>query len=360
MKSLSLGAFAPTFLIVLAAACDGDGGTIVTAGNCTIDESLLASGGPGPDGIPALTYPTMVPAGNQDALYLRDDDRVLGIVIDGVARAYPHNIMWWHEIVNDTLAGQKVTVSFCPLTGSGLAIDPVFRGDPIEFGVSGLLFANNLVLFDRQRGTLFGPQLDVTGRCELFDGWTPDLIPVMETSWGGWKELHPETTVVSGETGFNRNYRAYPYGPYDALGNNDLLFSQPRVDRTRPIKERVLGVRVGDDGGKGFPFGELNSLGQTAVIHDQVDGIPLVVFYDASEGETAVAYIPEASGTTLTFVAEAEGFRDQETETLWDIAGRAVQGELEGEVLCAVDDAYVLFWFAWRFFQPDAEIFAAQ
>jgi hypothetical protein len=360
MKLQSPGVFALALASLLSVACDGDGGTIITTSDCTIDESLLASGGPGPDGIPALTYPEAVSALAQDALYLRDQDRVLGVVQDGVARAYPHNILWWHEIVNDTLAGREITVSFCPLTGSGLVIDPVFRGALIEFGVSGLLFANNLVLFDRQRGTLFGPQLEVSGRCELFEGWTPELIPVLETSWKRWKELYPSTTVVGGQTGFPRDYRAYPYGSYDALGNDRLLFSQPRVDRSRPIKERVLGVRVGDDGGKGFPFGELDSMGETAAVHDEVGGDRLVVFYEAADGGTAVAYVPEALGISLTFSAEASGFRDQETGTLWDLSGRGVEGELAGESLTPFEDTYVLFWFAWRFFQPSAEIFSAQ
>lgn len=113
MKLRSPGALALAPFTFLSVACDG--GTIVTAGKCAINESLLASGGPGPHGIPALMYPTTVSAGNQDALYLRENDRVLGVVIDGVARAYPHDILWWHEIVNDTLAGPEVTVSFCPL-----------------------------------------------------------------------------------------------------------------------------------------------------------------------------------------------------------------------------------------------------
>lgn len=336
-------------------------GCTESAGNsdvdCDLDDSLIRRGA-GVEGIPALTFPDMVPPEDPLAAYLEEDDRVLGVVVNGVARAYPHNVLWWHEIVNDSIGGTIMAITFCPLTGSGLVFHTwadTLRGAP-EFGVSGLLYANNLIMYDRQTGSLYGPQLEVTGRCDLFNGEPLPLYPVLETSWRRWKELYPITTVVGSETGHSRDYRLYPYGPYDQVGNNQLLYNQP-VDPSRPLKERVLGIRIGDDAGRGYPFSELAALGSRAAVHEDIGGVPIAVFWDEADGQNAVAYESLLNDMPLSFTAEAGGWRDAETGSLWDLAGRAVEGPLTGERLTPVADAYVAFWFAWRFFQTDATIF---
>ena len=125
---------------------------------CDVDQDLLVGSLP-PNAIPALTTPTMVEANDPEAGYLLAQDRVLGVVINGQARAYPHPILWHHEIINDEIDGTWIAVTFCPLTGSGLAFDPNLNGKRLDIGVSGLLFANNLVLYDRISGGVYGPQL---------------------------------------------------------------------------------------------------------------------------------------------------------------------------------------------------------
>lgn len=342
--------------------CGDDGPTVpqetLDSAICTLDESVLWSSLP-PNAIPALNEPSMVGPFDPGAEYLRAGDRVLGVVVDGEARAYPHNILWHHEVINDRIGDRWLTVTFCPLTGSGVAFDPTsIDGSPIDFGVSGLLFANNLVMYDRETGDLFGPQLSASGQCSRFKEETLDFVPVLETSWDRWRELHPNTTVVGEGTGFGRNYQFYPYSSYDELSNDDLLFSMP-VDRRRPIKERVLAIRTGETGGRGYPFGELASLGATAALNERVGGLPVTVFYEASSGGTAMAYrVPSPGGVPLTFEPDGDGtFRDHQTGSLWSIEGRAIEGELAGTELEAHSDAYVLFWFAWRFFQPDGTTF---
>ena len=322
---------------------------------CALAESLTATAG-FPDGIPALTEPALVSA--DAAGHMLDEDRVLGVVVDGEARAYPHNILWSHEIVNDRFGDRWVTVSFCPLTGSGLAIDATVQGRRVDFGVSGLLFANNLVLYDRESEGLFGPQLSVDARCDAFAGATPELLPVQEMSWIRWKELHPHTRVVSDATGYDRNYRRYPYGEYDQIGNDDLLFPM-ETDRTRPMKERVLGVRVGPTGGVAFPFGELERMGPRAALNRQIASADVTVFYEMAGGGTAVAYNARLEGSRLTFETTDTGWRDTETGTTWDLSGRAVEGPLAPARLEPMAEAYVAFWFAWRHFQPDAEVWSA-
>lgn len=325
---------------------------------CSLDPNLLFTSLP-PDAIPAVNEPPMVAADAPQADYLFDDDRVLGLVVNGEARAYPHNILWHHEIVNDVVGGSPVSVTFCPLTGSGVAFRPEVDGTLLDLGVSGLLFANNLVLYDRNDGEVYGPQLAIEGSCGSFRGSSLELLPVQEMSWGRWKALNPETRVVSGELRYGRNYRVYPYGNYDDTTNPDLIQPMP-VDDARPLKERVLAIRDGS-GGRGYPYGELLSMGRTVAINETVAGVPTVIFYESRSGEAALAFDARVDGNTLTFEANtaAGNWTDLETGSTWRIDGVASEGPLAGERLRTREDAYTLFWFAWRHFQPDGRLFTA-
>jgi len=177
-------------------------------------------------------------------------------------------------------------------------------------------------------------------------------------SWGRWKELHPDTKVVSGDLGFARNYRAYPYGNYDDLNSTDLLFGMT-VDRSRPIKERVLAIRSGD-AGRGYPYGELAAIGPTSVVNEIVSGIPTVVFYESTDGQAALAFDARVNGQLLTFEVDSSGtWVDLETGSTWQFDGTAKGGPLAGERLRTREDAYTVFWFAWRHFQPNGQMFSA-
>jgi len=324
---------------------------------CNLDSDLLISS-LAPNAIPALKDPTMVLPGDPGADYLFDSDRVVGVVMNGEARAYPHNIMWHHEIINDRIGNQPIAVTLCPLTGSALAFDPSFDGRVLDLGVSGLLFANNLVIYDRASSEVYGPQLSIEGRCGAFRGESLTLMPLQEMSWGRWKELHPDTRVVSGDTGFNRNYRFYPYGNYDNINSDDLLFPM-QVDRSRPLKERVLAIRDGD-AGRGYPFLELTAVGDVVALNETITGVPTAIFFEARDGQTALAFDARVAGQTLTFDADPAGFWvDRETGSTWDIDGTATGGPMAGERLKTRADAYTLFWFAWRHFQPNGSMFAA-
>lgn len=328
----------------------GDSGLPV----CELDTNLLFTSVPA-DAIPSLIEPDMVTIGAVGTEYLLDSDRILGVVVDGQPRAYPHNVLWHHEIVSDRVGGEWVTATFCPLTGSGLVFRPSVRGELLDIGVSGLLFANNLVLYDRTSGDVYGPQLSVEGKCSRFRDESLELLPVQEMSWGRWRILHPNTTVVSSDTGFERNYRVSPYGDYDAIGNDDLLFEMD-VDRSRPLKERVLAIRIGT-GGKGYPFEALAQLGSVAALNEDVGGDPTVIFFEERDGGAAAAFDARVGAQTLTFDASPTGdWIDRETGSRWDMDGRAVDGPLLGERLEVRADAYTLFWFAWRHFQPAAAI----
>ncbi len=328
--------------------------------------SRIISGGVPKDGIPALTNPSFV--GADAVTYLSDDDLVLGLVINGEVKAYPHNIGWWHEIVNDRIGGQAVSVTFCPLTGTGLAFNAEDENGQFELGVSGLLYNNNLIMYDRRDNSTLYPQLLFTGIEGPRLGERLEQIPVTETTWATWKTLYPDTQVVAGGTYSTSRYVRYPYvssrlGDYrtsnsyllfsldPALGNNSNVFST-----IYEVKDRVLGVRI-NERSKAYHF---NSMGEQIVINDLVGGEEIVVLRDRA-ADLTLSYSRVVDGRTLGFEIETEidgpffGLRDVETGTLWDISGRAFEGELAGQQLRQIP-AYSSMWFAWVSFWQDTEV----
>ena len=356
--------FSGLVLATVGVSACGDGTTVpdveLTALCLEVRDVLLQ--GAIKDGIPALTDPTMVPAGDVAAEYLLPRDRVIGLEIGGEYLAFPHNIFWWHEIVNLNDFGLAVT--YCPLTGSSMVFDRSAAGGA-EFGVSGLLLQNNLVMYDRAPSgvveTLW-PQMLAGGRCGPGEGRELEMVPALEIEWEDWVALHPDTRVVSSETGFSRDYTQYPYGDYEVESNARTLYPQGSLDGRRPPKERVLGIPFENGGGIAFPFGALRDVGDLVAIHETLgDGQnpgsdePVVVFWD-SEASAAMAYRPSAAGQALTFAVTDGAFVDMETQTQWSLEGKALSGPLAGERLEMIPEAYVSFWFAFSTFFENPEL----
>ncbi len=245
---------------------------------CLIPTNLIVNGGVGRDGIPALNSPDVVPASTGD-FFLVSDDLVLGVVVNGEARAYPHGVLWWHEIVNDVLGGRPIVVSFCPLTGSGLVYDPVINGQLHNFGVSGLLFDNNLILFDRTTESLWS-QMRVQSICGSLQGTRPPLLPLVQSTWAAWKAMYPDTTVVSFNTGFSRDYTLYPYGDYDLVDNTRLLFPPSTIDSRLRMKDTVLGITY-EGVARAYSMSRMTDVAPRLVINDDVNGLPVLVVFDA-------------------------------------------------------------------------------
>jgi len=321
----------------------------------------IISGGPPKDGIPALTNPPFVKP--SEVTYLRDEDMVLGVVMNGQARAYPHNIGWWHEIVNDRIGDQPISVTFCPLTGTGLVFDAEDEsGGQFELGVSGLLFNTNLIMYDRRDGTTLYPQIAHKAVRGPRKGETLTLLPVVETTWATWKQLHPDTKVIATGTYRLSQYTSYPYGDY-RTNNRFFLFALTTPVEANPnpystafgTKDRVLGVRL-DGEAKAYP---LEAMGERAVINDQVGGVDIVVVWDRDR-YLAIPYAREVEGQSLSFEVEPDvGFplslRDLETGTLWDVNGVGVEGPLAGERLTQVP-AHNSMWFAWVTFWQNTDV----
>ena len=312
------------------------------------------------DGIPALSEPDLIPADHRDVDYLLPTDRVIGIEIDGEYLAFPHNILWWHEIANMDEFGLAVT--YCPLTGSSMVFHrDVVNGD--EFGVSGLLFKNNLVMYDRAGSGVeesLWPQMLAGARCGPSEGQDLVMYPALEIEWADWKALHPDTRVLSGATGFGRDYTRYPYGDYEVEDNIATLDPLDEFDDRRPPKERVLGIPYRDGGGIAFPFGALRSVGDLAAIQATVGSadeastlsVPIVVLWD-SRAAAAMAYGTSIAGQSLTFEVRDGTFVDLETGSQWSIEGKALSSPFVDKSLDKIAEAYVSFWFAFSTFYPN-------
>ena len=323
-----------------------------------LNPNLLADGGVGRDGIPALTDPTFFTTEPHDeTAYLTDQSRVIGVKVDGEWLAIPHNLMYRHEIVNLNRGSEQVAVTYCPLTGSALTFDRSSVGGA-EFGVSGLLFQSNLIMYDRNTDDSFWPQMFGDAACGSRQGQALARHPVIEMTWGGWQSLFPGSMVVGVGLPDVDAYRTSPYGEsYESPGNGDFLgFPMPRDDRRRLPKERVLGLpAMGGRAPMAFPFLALEALGSRWVGEFQYGGEPAAVLWDLNLS-AAVAVRPVAGGRSLTFRVAGEAVVDNETGSEWSVAGQAVRGPLEGEQLAIIPEAYVAFWQPWAAFHPGTEL----
>lgn len=344
----------------VAGACGGDTEMQPEELECgDLDPAFLADGGVGRDGIPALTDPLFVPLDDgARTAYLSDESRVIGVEIDGAWYGIPHNVMYRHEIVNLNLAGEQVAVTYCPLTGSALTFD---RGlvDGAAFGVSGLLYQANLIMYDRNTEDSLWPQMAGVAACGAREGRVLVRRPVVETTWAGWKEFFPGSVVLGIDLSLSFTYSVNPYGVgYEHPDNPDFIgFPIPRDDTRRPPKERVLGLPAVDGQPPvAFPFLAMQDEGDFWTAAFEYAGESAVVFWDA-ERQTALAVRPAAGGQALTFQTDDDGFVDNETGSRWNVAGRATAGSLEGERLEIIAEAYVAFWLPWAAFHPGTTLF---
>jgi hypothetical protein len=322
----------------------------------SVDLGEIRSGGPPPDGIPAIDNPVFesVEAANQ---WLGPDWPVMFIELNGDARAYPLAILIHHEIVNDEVGGQPVALTFCPLCNSTIAFDRrLDSGALLDFGTTGNLRNSDLVMYDRQTRSWWQ---QFTGEAIVGEltGTTLKLLPSQIIGWSEFMDRHPEGKVLSRETGHFRNYGRNPYAGYDSIGSDPFLF-EGDADGRLPAVERVVAIEVeGSD--VAYPFSALSEL---QVINDTVGETPLAVFWisgtrstfgasSQDTGSTAV-YLRELDGQLLDFELSEAGFRDTQTGSLWNIFGEAVEGPLQGAQLEQVISAEH-FWFAWSVFKPD-------
>ena len=309
----------------------------------------IKDGGPPKDGIPSIDDPVFAEV--PDSQFMSDSDTVIGIYINGEARAYPLFILVWHEIVNDTVGGVPVAVTYCPLCYTNQVFERVIDGQEVEFGTSGKLYNSNLLMYDRMTDSYWSQALGLAVKGEL-TGHELDLVPFDVITWGDWKELYPDTLVLTTDTGHIRSYATDPYGNY---------YTEPRImfpvehsdDRLHP-KEIILGFE--EDGVyKAFRQSDAES---HVVINDIIgDSSVLVV---SLYSENARAFDRTVDGQILSFEYDADSDKifDTLTNSEWNYEGLAVSGDYAGTQLQRIVYSPG-FWFEWVAFHPDTLVFIA-
>lgn len=332
-----------------------------------VDPTEIISGGPPPDGIPPIDDPIFVPvAGNLGIL--PSTEAVVVLEIGGDARAYPVRAMVWHEIVNDTVGGVPVAVTYCPLCNSAATYERIVRGIETTFGTSGMLFASALVMYDRSTESLW-THYNGESVVGVLAGDRLREHPSPLLSWGDFSANHPGGLVLDWtQTGFDRSYGTNPYVGYDDGGSAPFLFRGALDDREVAM-QRVVGITVGESS-LAVPLdliaGDGSARTTTSV---DVEGTDLVIFWKPGQSSSldssslaegydigSVGVFDRAiDGDSLNFVVDGDEFVDEATGSVWTITGEAVRGELSGASLDRVPHLDT-FWFAWSTYQPETEL----
>lgn len=322
---------------------------------------------------PIIDFPKFV--GKEEGLEgFFEHEPVISVEIGGLAKAYPLNMLTFHEMANDTLAGIPILPTYCPLCNSGVVFDRrlKFEGNEysLEFEVSGFLRNSNMVMFDRQTETWW-QQLMGDAIVGEFAGTELNIIPSLIISVQEFFKRYPDGQILSKETGYEKTMERYgtnPYVHYDSISKNPYsrFFDEKEVDGRLPAMERIIDIQ--DDGKyKIYPFA---AIAEEGVINDQFKSKHVVLFYQSGtvsnmdEKEiskskdigSVTVFSPYVNNKLLTFSKSGKWFIDDQTSSKWDITGKCVKGKLKREQLW-IEPHSNHFAFSWLAFYPDSEIY---
>lgn len=332
----------------------------------SIELSELTEGGPGKDGIPSIDNPRFISV-EVAKKWLKDQEPVIAVEFDQVAKAYPLQILIWHEIVNDKIENKPIVVTFCPLCYSAIVFERQVDGAILDFGVSGFLRHSDLVMYDRTTESLWQ---QFTGEALVgeYTGKTLQRLPAQIISFKQFRDRWTDGMVLSRKTGFQKPYGHNPYVGYDDINNTPFLFKGPKDGRLRPM-EKVIAITVGKTS-KAYP----HSITQkTGVTHDSIEDVNIVVFHgkgavsaldqkriaDSTQSGSTGIFSPVIDNETLEFERTENGFQDIQTKSTWDITGKAIDGPLKGKQLKQfIHGDY--FAFAWLAFKPETAIYSKE
>lgn len=329
----------------------------------SIELKEVMSGGPPKDGIPSIDAPKFLDYAGADK-WLADSEPVIALAHREHAKAYPLQILMWHEIVNDSIGDQPVTVTFCPLCNASIVFDRRIDGVIHDFGTTGRLRHSDMIMYDRQTESWW-QQFVGEGIVGEMTGVTLRQIPSQIVSYEAFKRAYPDGEVLSRETGHQRRYGQNPYAGYDDISASPFLF-RGKIDSRLPPMERVLSVRINADTLL-FPY---SSLKDQQVLNTRFSERPLAVFaFDqmnsALDGRqiaqsrlipAAAVYNARLGERELSFDYIDGHAVDRQTRSRWNVLGQATDGPLSGSRLQQID-AGVHFAFAWLAFDPAAQIY---
>jgi hypothetical protein len=328
----------------------------------TVDLAEIESGGPPKDGIPAIDRPRFAAVASVRA-WLKPKEPVIVLRLGAKARAYPIQILMFHEIVNDTFEGVPVAVTFCPLCNASLVFERRVGGTVLDFGTTGRLRLSDLVMYDRQSESWW-QQFTGRGIVGRYAGVELKRLPSEIVAFEDFAAAYPAGEVLSRSTGYFRPYGKNPYAGYDRIDQSPFLLSRA-ADKRLPPMERVLSVSIA---GKQRIY-PLSVLEPHEITNTELGGIPYVIFVKRGmaspldsarieEGRpipAATAFQRRLDGRLLEFVLRDGRRVDVQTGSEWNLLGEAVAGPLKGKRLPALDSG-VHFAFAWLAFNPDSEI----
>jgi len=330
----------------------------------SIELDELIGGGPPKDGIPAIINPKFTTIEEAEN-WLAEKEPVIAVNINGSSKAYPLQILMFHEIVNDRIGRTPVLVSFCPLCYSGIVFNRTLNGMSVNFGVSGLLRNSDLVMYD-QLTESFWQQF--TGEAIVGDmlGTKLEVISSQIVSFKDFSSNYPDGLILSKDTGFERPYGVNPYVNYDNVESTPFLFSG-NVDERLPQNEKVIGIKNGNLA-KAYPY---SITMEQKIINDTFNGNEIVIFHvpgtlssldkksienSKDVGATGV-FERNLDGIQLNFKYVNNKIIDTNTESKWSITGKCINGKLKSKQLKKVNHGDY-FSFAWLAFRPKSEIYS--
>jgi len=317
----------------------------IGSGKSLVNTSQISVGLP-EGAIPEINNPVFITADN--VTYPHDDDIVIGVFYNDVAKAYPLNILSWHEVVNDNFSGKPVAITYCVFCRTAIAYESKVSGKALTFRITGLLYNANDILVDIQTRSYWQ---QITGESIMGDeiGRNLTKIPTEMTTWGLWKAKYPETLLLSANTGFDRDYTINPYIGYEESENTQYF---PKTeDKTLFVKDIVYGVSF-NDGSKAYPKNNMTAAG---LINDSVGKEKLLVLHD-KDLDVVKIFNRVLKSTELNFELKDGRIIDTNTNSVWNYDGVAIDGSLKGNKLKRVD-AVQSFWYVWAGFYPQTAVY---
>ena len=330
----------------------------------SVPYSEILSGGPPKDGIPAINEPKFVSV-NEANEWLKDREPVVFVQVNEDARAYPIQILIWHEIVNDIVGDEPLIISFCPLCNTAIAFKRTLNGQILNFGTTGRLRYSNLIMYDRQTETWW-QQATGDAIAGEHTGAQLEFYPASMISWGDFKTSYPHGKVLSRETGRLRDYGHNPYIGYDDVNNPPFLYQGPATPDRLPPVARVLTIELNDEA-VAYPYEALEKIG---AVNDTIGGEAVVILWQTgtvspldsattSSGRdvgTAAAFSRQLNGQTLSFSFTEGKLIDDQTNSEWNVLGQALAGEFKGKQLTPIVSINH-FWFSWAAFKPETRVY---